>query len=54
LSRIAPKKGKEPSMTKPIPISATPIITDRQHFPELGYTGVLWLGKGGKAGIFQE
>ena len=25
-----------------------------QQFPELGYTGVLWLGKGGKAGIFQE
>ena len=25
-----------------------------QHFPELSYTGLLWLGKGGKADISQE
>jgi hypothetical protein len=30
------------------------MLSLKQQFPELGYTGVLWLGKGGKAGIFQE
>jgi hypothetical protein len=35
-------------------VTTTVWLGAEQHFPELSYTGLLWLGKGGKADISQE
>jgi hypothetical protein len=51
---LASRRGNEQLSSSQIVAILCQMVEGEQHFPELSYTGLLWLGKGGKADISQE